>query len=214
MVDEQLTTLINAIVDGDQHLAVQEARRLLSSGVSGERIVTGGIERAMGQLDNRCTAEQYNLLEIMLAGRAVDAVTRLLFPDGVDPEKAKAKVIVAALEGDVHDLGKNIVKKVLAGHGYYVIDCGKDVPLERLISTARQEGGVAICISGLITSVIPQVRQVRGLCREGGLGALRILAGGAALKQSTAGDLQVDYVGETAFDAVHYINQLVAKKGR
>ncbi|KPA13925.1 cobalamin-binding protein [Candidatus Magnetomorum sp. HK-1] len=212
MNEDNLQNFIKAIVDGDQALAISEVENLLSNQVSKQTIITDGIEPAMMQLDNRCTAEHYNLLELMLAGRAVDAVTKILFPDGLDSKNTKGKIIVASLEGDVHDLGKNIVKKVLMGKGYYVIDCGKDTLIEKLINTAKRENVIAICISGLITSVIPQVQQLKDRLKGYELDNIHILAGGAALKQSNSGDLKVDYVGDTVFDAVHYIEK-IAEKG-
>ncbi|MCP4108964.1 MAG: cobalamin-binding protein [Desulfobacteraceae bacterium] len=207
--EKKLETFIKAILDGDRNIAVSETEKLLSHKISKEEIVNDGIENAMKQLDKLCTAEHFNLLQIMLAGRAVDAVIKMLFPEGRNPEKAKAKVVAGTLEGDIHDLGKNIVKKVLVANGYHVIDCGKDSQIEKIINTAKRENAVAICISGLITSVIPQVQQLKGLLQKYDIGNIAVLAGGAALKQSTSEGLEVDYVGETAFDTVHYINNLI-----
>ncbi len=81
----------------------------------------------------------------------------------------------------------------------HVIDCGKDSQIDKIINTAKRENAVAICISGLITSVIPQVQQLKELLQKYDLGNIAVLAGGAALKQSTPEGLKVDYVGETAF---------------
>jgi methanogenic corrinoid protein MtbC1 len=114
-------------------------------------------------------------------------------------------VVLASLEGDVHDLGKNITKMIFTGMGYRVIDCGKCCPLGRLIDTAKQTQAVAIGISGLITTVIPQVKRVRDLLVRHGLGHIRVLAGGAALKQASAENLNVDFVAENAFDGARYL---------
>ncbi len=209
MDENRLATLIQAILDGDRITAAGETELLLSQNISREEIVTEGIEKAMEQLDKLCTADQFNLLEIMLAGRATDTVMKEMFPEGLAPEKTKGTVVVGALEGDIHDLGKNIVKRVLIANGYYVVDCGKDAPVEKIINTAKREQAVAVSISGLITTVIPQVQQIKNMLQDYDLGDVKVLAGGAALKQSTAAGLQVDYVGETVFDAIHYLNNLV-----
>jgi dimethylamine corrinoid protein len=144
----------------------------------------------------------------MLVGRAVTAVMKSLFPAGSSPPARKGTAVLASLEGCVHDLGKNIVKTVLTAKGVSVIDCGKDCPLERLLAAAEKEEATLICISGLITSIIPQVRRVRGLASERGLGHVKIVAGGAALKKATAESLNVDYVAENAFDALRYIEEV------
>jgi methanogenic corrinoid protein MtbC1 len=102
---------------------------------------------------------------------------------------------------------------ILTAKGYKVIDCGKDCHVDKLVETAEQHGADAICISGLITTVIPQVKTVKELAGKRGLGHIRILAGGAALKQATAKDLRVDFVADTAFDGAHFLESAVEKKG-
>lgn len=213
MGDSDMRLLVDALLNGDQSRAVAEAVRLRTTGIEVERIVVEGIGSAMERLDGKCTVEQFNLLEIMIAGRAVMSVVKELFPHGGRPEgTSRGVVVVASLEGDVHDLGKNIVKMVLTGRGYRVIDCGKDCPLDRLIDTAEREKANAIGISGLITTVIPLVKKARDLLYHRGLGHIRVLAGGAALKQGTAEGLKVDYLAETAFDGVRYLGENMVVK--
>lgn len=200
-------TLIGALLDGNRAAAVAEAENLRAGGIDNEQIITRGIEAVMEKLDAKCTVEEFNLLEIMLTGRAVTGVIKTLYPD-TPPAPMRETVALASLEGDVHDLGKNIVRTVLLAKGYRVVDCGKDCPLEKLVDTTAREGAKIICISGLITSVIPQVRQVVPLLRRHGLAGVRVLAGGAALKQSSAASLNVDFVADSVFDGVRYLEAL------
>ena len=200
--------LVKALLDGDRAQAVAEARRLRDAGVGPGRIVTQGIEAAMAQLDAKCTVDQFNLLEIMLCGRAVMEVMKELYPPGGPPPQTKGTVVIGTLEGDVHDLGKNIVKTILTATGYRVVDCGRDCPLERLIDAAEQESALIVGVSGLITTVIPQARQVRSRMNERGLGHIKVMAGGAALKQASADSLNVDFVAQTAFDGLHYLDHI------
>lgn len=197
--------LIRTLLDGNKHAAINEARNLLVSGVSKEAIVTEGIQRAMSLLDAKCTAEQFNLLELMLVGRALTAVVAELYPEGTTPIATKGTVVTATLEGDIHDIGKNILKMILTAQGYRVVDCGKDCPVSQLIETADKEQAMAICVSGLITTVIPQVRQIKEILSMKGLQHIKVLAGGAALKQSTKEVLNVDFVAETAFEGARYL---------
>ena len=203
-----LDGLVNALLDGDQIQVIAEARRLRDMGVEDERIVTEGIEVAMGQLDAKCTMEEFNLLEIMLTGRAVMGVMKELYPSGDPPLRTKGTVVMASPEGDVHDLGKNVLKAVLTAKAYHVVDCGKDCPVERLISAAEEEGALAVAVSGLMTSLIPQVRQIKDKMTRRGLGHIKVVAGGAALKQSSAESLNVDFVAQTAFDGARYLDQI------
>jgi len=203
-----MNALAAAILEGDCAGALSSARRLRQSGLSAELIVIRGVEAAMAKLDAKCTLEQFNLLEIMLAGRAVMDVMKFLYPAGKEAQNTKGSVVLAALEGDVHDLGKNILKMILIANGYRVVDCGKDCPLEKLVAAAKAERPLAVGISGLITPIIPLVRSVKEVLLKRQLGGVKVMAGGAALKQSSPDRLNVDFVAESAFDALHYLEKL------
>jgi methanogenic corrinoid protein MtbC1 len=200
--------LVQALIEGERDRSLDLVAGLVAAGVSPAEIVTRGVEQAMAALDRKCTAEQFNLLEIMLAGRAVMAVIRRLFPDDPALPDPRATVVVAVLEGDIHDIGKAILKILLAGSRFRVVDCGRDAALGAVVEAAARSGAAAVCVSGLISSVIPQVRALRPALARAGLSHVRILAGGAALKQCTAAALNVDHVGQTAFDAIAYLEPL------
>jgi methanogenic corrinoid protein MtbC1 len=206
--DSTMDNLIAAILEGNSVESVAQAGHLCRSGTSSEDIVKHGIEAAMSALDAKCTLEQFNLLEIMLAGRAVTEVIKFLYPTGMEMPLPKGTIVIATLEGDVHDLGKNIFRMVLTGNGYRVVDCGKDCPLLKLMDVAEREQPLAIGVSGLITPVIPLVRQVKDQLALRGLDRVLVIAGGAALKQSMAGKLNVDFVAESAFDGLHYLEEI------
>jgi methanogenic corrinoid protein MtbC1 len=208
MRDTTMDVLVQALLDGDRDLSISEIKHLLEAGVAIGQILSAGVEVAMAQLDAKCTVEQFNLLEIMLCGRAVMGIMKELYPPDMPMPQTKATIVVAALEGDVHDLGKNILKMVLTASSYRVVDCGKDCPVERLVDTADREGPLAIGVSGLLTTVLPQVRRVRQRLAERGLGHIKVLAGGAALKQATAENLNVDFVAQNAFDGLHYLEDI------
>jgi dimethylamine corrinoid protein len=204
-----LQSLVRALVEGERERSQQIVTELVGSGVRPLEIITGGVEKAMAALDKKCTAEQFNLLEIMLAGRAVTAVIRQLFPEDAAPPSPRASVVVAVLRGDIHDIGKAILKILLAGSRFRVIDCGRDAPVASVVAAAAESGAAAVCVSGLISSVIPQVRDLKPALVQAGMQHVRVLAGGAALKQCAAATLNVDYVGQTAFDAVAFLNTAV-----
>jgi methanogenic corrinoid protein MtbC1 len=205
-----MDTLVKLLLDGDQAQAVAEARRLVASGVEPREIISRGVEQAMAQLDAKCTVEQFNLLEIMLCGRAAMSVMKEVYPPNTAVGPTKATVVVGSLEGDVHDLGKNIFKMVLTTSGYRVVDCGKDCPVDTLIDAAEQASAVAIGVSGLIVAVVPQVRRLKERATERGLARTKVMAGGAALRQISAESLKVDFVGASAFDGLHYLDGICA----
>jgi len=209
MQDPATSKLADSILDGDSEQAAAAARELLARGTPVRDIVTLGVEGAMSALDGKCTLERFNLLEIMLAGRAVMQVMHVLFPPGAPMPGNRGTVVVGTLEGDVHDLGKSVLKMVLTGKGYRVVDCGRSCPLDVLAARVREERPIAVGISGLVTSVIPNVQKVRPLLRCQGMGDVKVVAGGAALKQSSAEKLDVDFLAQSAFDCVHYLESLV-----
>jgi methanogenic corrinoid protein MtbC1 len=209
MSDPRTKALTEAILQGDCAEALSSSKQLYDSGISPEYIVTYGIEAAMSALDSKCTLEHFNLLEIMLAGRAVMEVMKFLYPAGTPQVGRKGTVVLATLEGDVHDLGKGIFKTILLANGYRVVDCGKDCPLRKLIEVAERELPFAIGISGLITSIIPLVKQVKGLLILQDLDRVQVVAGGAALKQSSPDKLNVDFVAQSAFDGLHYLDRIL-----
>jgi dimethylamine corrinoid protein len=204
--------LIQHLLDGDQARAVEDVKKLRKAGCPPRRIIIEAVETAMERLDAKCTVEQFNLLEIMLCGRAVMGVMNEIYPPDQPPPPTKATVVTGALEGDVHDLGKNILKIVLTASGYRIIDCGKDCPIQKILDAAARESALAVGISGLITTVIPGLRRLRDKMRVQGLGHVKLIAGGAALKQASADSLNVDYVAQTTFDGLHYLEQIVGDK--
>ena len=203
-----MQNLIAAILDGDVSRAVIEAKKLRNTKIKPERIIKEAFREVITELDEKCTVEQFNLLEIMLAGRAILAVVRELYPKGIPSSQIKGIIVIGVLKGDIHDLGKNIVNILLTGRGYRVIDCGKDCPVEEMINIAEKEGADAIFISGLISTVIPQVKRVKPLLTQRGLTNIKVVAGGGALKQSSAKKLNVDFVAETVFDGLNYLNKI------
>jgi methanogenic corrinoid protein MtbC1 len=207
-MDAALSALVALLLDGDSEGALAEARRLRASGLDGQRLIVAGLEAAMDRMGAKCTTEQFNLLEIMLTGRAAMAVAREVFPEGAP--STRGTVVIATPQGDVHDLGKNITKMVLTAKGFRVIDCGKDCPVAEMVAAAARERAFAVLASGLISPVVPLVRQLRGLLRERGLLHVAVVAGGAALKQCTAEALNVDYVARDAFDVARFLEELGA----
>ncbi len=201
--------LFENIVEGDLGMSVASAEKLYSNGVNAETIVTQCVEPAMKSLNDKCTVDNFNLLEIMLSGRAVMSVMKILFLSKKFPDTTIGTVVLATMEGDAHDLGKNILKMVLTASRYKVVDCGKNCSVEKLIDAASaEEDLLVIGISGLITSTIPLLQKVKEILVKNNLGHIKIMAGGAALKQATAESLKVDYLGETAFDGLDYIRSL------
>ncbi len=205
-----------AIIAGENEDAVAIANTLINRGIKPEEIIINGVTAAMEYLDKKCTIQDFCLLELMLAGRAAMDVIDYLCTEGIINEGAllntglysRAKIILGTIKGDIHEIGKNIFSMVLRSYGYQVIDMGKDADPADLVMSAIDHKADFIAVSSLITTTIPHVREVRKYAADRGGHTVKIIAGGAALKQSSAEYLNVDYVAGTAFDGLHYIKSI------
>jgi len=120
----------------------------------------------------------------------------------------KARVVMATVEGDIHDIGKNIVCLMLKNHGFEVIDLGKDVPAKRIVDEAEAHGARIIGLSALMTTTMVRMEDTVRLVRERGLGA-RIMVGGAVVTEAFARSIGADAHAADAVDAVRKAKSLL-----
>ncbi|MHB8075800.1 cobalamin B12-binding domain-containing protein [Desulfosporosinus fructosivorans] len=205
-----IDTLVQAVIEGRHRDAVAIAEQLLSSGINVYNIVEDGLSPALKALDVKCTSDEFNLLEIMLAGRAMLEVMDKVVAKHLDfdqPMNQKNTIILGSIKGDIHELGKHVVRILLSCAGYKVIDLGQDVEPKRFVEAAVEAKADYIFISGLISVIVPHVREVKGFLKQLNL-TIPVVAGGAALQQMTAESLNVDYVAKDAFDGLHYVQRM------
>ncbi len=207
-----------AIVAGKNDDAVVIASTLINTGVKVEKIIIHGVTKAMEHLDKKCTIQKFCLLELMLAGRAaMDVIDHLCaegkFSDANDKSidsnpLPRKNIILGTIKGDMHEIGKNIFSMVMKSYGYQTIDMGKDIDPADLVMSAIDHKADIIAVSSLITTTIPHIREIRKNAADQGYKNIKVVAGGAALRQSSAQYLNVDYVAETVFDGLHYIRSI------
>lgn len=204
--------LTRSIESGDNKTAVACAQALIAQDVGVREIIQVGLTNALESLGVKCTTEEFNLLEIMLAGRAMMDVMDLVVVKHIqqeagDPLETGACVVLGVIKGDVHDLGKHIVYILLKMAGFRVIDLGKDVDPRDFVEAAARGGAQYIGVSGLITTSVPFVKEIRSLADTRGLTEVEVVAGGAALQQAGPRDLNVDHVFKDVFDFLHYLKE-------
>jgi len=206
----ELRDLIEAIIRGEAEAAVIIADSLLQQNVPCESIIENGLTEALRSLDTKCTNEEFNLLEIMLAGRAMvsvlDEVITPRLPSN-SPHSPDKTIVIGTIKGDIHDLGKQVVKTLFSARGFRVIDIGRDVEPLDFVRIAIIEGAHYIGVSSLLTLNIPFIREIKRILRNEGVNNIKVIAGGAAIQQTRPEDLDVDYVAKDAFDALHYIDR-------
>jgi 5-methyltetrahydrofolate--homocysteine methyltransferase len=119
-------------------------------------------------------------------------------------------VVIGSVQGDLHDIGKNLVGIMLRGAGFEVIDLGNDVPAERFVGAAREHGAAVIGMSALLTTTMPVMRKVVALVKEEGLaGRVRIIIGGAPVSAEYAGEIGADAYAYDAANAVERVKGLI-----
>ena len=140
------------------------------------------------------------------AQSSFDVIKSKLLSNG-KPSVLKGKIILATVKGDVHDIGKNIVKVILENYGYEVIDLGKDVPIETVVQETLRTGAKLVGLSALMTTTVPAMERTIRLLRERGLDC-RVMVGGAVLTQEYADEIGADFYGKDAMASVRFAQQL------
>ncbi|MDO8586548.1 MAG: cobalamin-dependent protein [Armatimonadota bacterium] len=200
--------LIKSVLTGDSRQAREDAARLVSCGTPAQAIVVDGLASAMSQLDSKCSVDDFDLLAIMLAGRCVLQVIDFLYQsDAVSASWSKGVAVLGTIQGDVHDLGKNIVKAVFSGAGYQIVDLGTGVAPRRFVEAAGETQADFIMVSSLLTTSLANIKPIRDLL-PGNNGAL-VIAGGAAVEQASAADLNVDFTAANVFDGLRFCDNKV-----
>ncbi len=144
------------------------------------------------------------------AGAAFEVIRARAAAEAVPTEK-KCRVIIATVQGDVHDIGKNIVKLLLQNYGYEVIDLGKDVPPARIAEAAAETGAPLVGLSALMTTTVPAMGETIRLLREKAP-ACKVMVGGAVLNAETAAALGADYYGRDAMATVRIAEQFTENR--
>ena len=123
----------------------------------------------------------------------------------------RGTVVLATVRGDVHDIGKNIVKVVTESHGFTVVDLGKDVPCERVVAAVQKERPLAVGLSALMTTTVKSMEQTIAALRAAGCTAA-VFVGGAVLNRETARAIGADHYTANASEFVRVLEELAAKK--
>jgi len=182
----------------------------IEAGVSPKKIVVNALTQAMDSVGKKFESGEY-LIPDMLAsaecvGGAMDILKPLLSKDGV---KTKGKFLIATVAGDLHDIGKNIVKIILKGEGYEVLDLGTDVPADKIVETARQQDVQFVGLSALLTTTMRSMEDVIQKFKAAGIrDRIKVLIGGAPTSQEFAAEIGADAYCGDAFKAVEYLKQV------
>lgn len=206
--NEQLNAIVNAVVEGEAEDAVVATQKALDAKVDPLVILNTGLMSGADEVGKRFERFEYFLPELMLAGRALKSAMEIVKPvllekyaDAAD--QARGKVVAATVQTDIHDIGKNIVSSMLTAAGFEVTDMGVDVPIKSIIDKAEEIGADIICLSALLTTSMPFMKDLIQLLEARNLREKYIvLVGGASVTDTWARAIGADGTAKNAADAV------------
>ncbi len=210
---EILEELKQTIIDMKVEQSSSLAQKALDEAIDPLEILNQAMIPALKVVGERFKRDEIFLPEVMLSAKAFKGAFELLKPKLLEGEyKPKAKVVMGTVQGDVHDIGKNIVCALLEGNGYQVIDLGVNVSTEKFISALRQSGAEILGMSTLLTTTMPEMEKViQALEKEGLRQKVKVIIGGAPVSAEFAQKIGADGYGEDAQQGVELINSWLAE---
>ena len=206
-----LARISENLISGEDESVAELTRQAIEQGTKAKLILDDGLIAGMNVIGERFKCHEVYLPDVLLAARAMyagmDLLKPLLVSEGVKP---RGTVVLGSVQGDLHDIGKNLVGIMLRGAGFEVVDLGHDVPPERFVESAREHDAPVIGMSALLTTTMPAMRKVVALVKEQGLsGQVRTIVGGAPVSAKFAEEIGADAHGYDAANAVDRVKELV-----
>ena len=186
---------------GKAKIVVELVQKALDEGVSANDILNQGLLAGMGIIGEKFKNDEVYVPEVLVAARAMNKGAVLLKPHlaaaGVE---ATGKVVIGTVQGDLHDIGKNLVKMMLEGKGLEVVDLGTDVSAETFIKTAVEQNCQIICCSALLTTTMPVMAEVvKEAEKQGVRDKVKIMVGGAPVTEAFCEQIGADkYTSDAA----------------
>jgi len=209
--EEILKRLSDAVVGGKVNDAKAAAEDALKAKMEALDAINNGLVNGMSIVGDKYAAHQVYLPQVLMSAHTMYAGLDILLP--AIPKASMDKMInasVCVVEGDVHDIGKNIVKTMLTAGGFNVIDLGKDVPIETIIETVDKEKLSVVCMSTLMTPTMDGMKAVvDGLVENGNRKKVTITIGGPPTSPAFAEEIGADHRDNNAQDAVAYLKKKV-----
>ena len=213
--DDTLAKMAQAIIDG----RAEDARALAEGAVAGGldllEVIEKGYVPGLQKVGELWEKGEYFLPELISSAESMKAAMAVLQPElkkaNVEAP-VKGRVVIGTIEGDIHDIGKNLVASMLQAHGFDVQDLGADVKLERFIEKAQAEGADLVCLSALLTTtMLNQKRFIELLGAKGLSGKFKVLVGGAPATRKWAEDIGAQGYAENAALAVKEAKALMGR---
>ncbi len=208
---ESLTALKNSVIGGDEDSAADLTQRAIDANLAPKTILDDGLIAAMTIVGEQFKNHEVFLPEVLLAARAMNAAMEKLKPLLLSQNvPTLGRVVIGSVQGDLHDIGKNLVGIMLKGAGFEIIDLGHDVTPANFVDTAESESAGVIGMSALLTTTMPAMKQVVDLVHDRDLDSrIKTIVGGAPVTAEFASEINADAYGFDAASAVDRVKELL-----
>ena len=209
-INEMQDKLKTAVLKGNRNGIVKITKEALESGENPSELLNQVLLPAINQVGEYFDQGKYFLPQLIASAEAMKNSIEILEPllqTGSAGEEMPV-VVIATVEGDIHDIGKNLVALMLKNHGFHVIDLGKDVPQAKILETAREHHAEFIALSALMTTTMQRMREIVAAAKQEGITA-KIIIGGAVITQEYADEIGADGYSKDAADAVKLAKSLM-----
>jgi 5-methyltetrahydrofolate--homocysteine methyltransferase len=202
-MNSQLDELYECIIEGDMMAAPERVQAALDAGIAPEVILNQGMIRAMAEVGRLFEEGEYFVPEMLISARAMQAGLAILRPHLVESGvKPIGKVVIGTVQGDLHDIGKNLVSMMMEGAGFEVIDLGTDVRPESFVEAVQANGAQIVAMSALLTTTMPRMKvTIETMESTGVRDSVKVMVGGAPVTPDYAKMIGADAYAPDASQA-------------
>jgi corrinoid protein of di/trimethylamine methyltransferase len=215
MSEELLKEMAQSIIDGDSDLSAELAQKAVAANMHPLEAITKGFVVGVTYIGDQFGKGEAFLPELVMAGEAMKTAVAVLEPELLKLGQVRemlGKVVLATVEGDIHEIGKTLVGTMLSASGFEVIDLGVDQPAEKIIGKALEVNANIIGMSALLTTTMVRQREViEELDKEGLRPRIKVMVGGAPITKDWVEKIKADGYSEDAIGAVKVAKELVGK---
>jgi 5-methyltetrahydrofolate--homocysteine methyltransferase len=205
-----LKALADAVINGDQNTALEITKAAIEEGMAAKDVLDNGLIAGMDTVGALFKKNEIYIPEVLIAARAMKMAMEVLEPELVKAGvKPVGKLLIGTVQGDLHDIGKNLVAMMLKGAGFQVIDLGVDVGPEKFVEQVKAANAQLIGISALLTTTMPGMEKTIKALKDAGI-PVKVMIGGAPVTQDYADKIGADGYAPDAASAVDLAKSLVA----
>jgi len=206
-----LDDLLKSVINGDLNATQNQVRAALAKNIPPEKILADGLIAAMNEVGKLFENNEFFIPEMLVSARAMRGGLAILRPKlAAEDIQPIGKVVIGTAQGDMHDIGKNLVGMMLEGAGFEVIDLGVDVSPEKYVAAVKEHQPDLVGISALLTTTMPRMQDVLLALQAAGLrGTVKVMIGGAPLTAQYASDIGADIYAPDAASAAQRARQMI-----